>query len=239
MDLSRVELKASAKEKLKGKWGEPLATTAAYAAISFVASFVFSFIIGILMIPIATLIVALAMPAGEDASLLSTLTEAISSIFSWGLGLLLAPLTIGFFSYFLSLAKNDENKNILNIFEGYKKAFGTSVLAVFLKGVYTFLWTLVFIVPGIIKSYAYAMTEYIIADDPSVSASEAIKKSQEMMNGHKWEFCVLQLSFLGWGILATFTCGIGYLWLIPYMQTTTSNFYLQIKEEYETGVQVI
>ena len=235
--LSRKELKENAKQKLSGNWGEPIAVTAILGAITFGASFVFGLIVGILMIPLTVLMTGLIISGGEEgylmSSIISAISEGVSNILSSGLSLLLVPLTIGFLTYFLAFAKNDGSKNISNVFEGYKKSFGKSILAAFLKGVYTFLWTLLFIVPGIIKTYAYSMTEYIIADDPSVSATEAIKRSQEMMDGHKWELFELEISFIGWGILALFTCGIGFLWLTPYMQTAITDFYLQLKEEYE------
>lgn len=80
------------------------------------------------------------------------------------------------------------------------------------------------------------MTLFIIADEPDISANEAIKKSEAMMKGYKWNYFLLELSFIGWALLAIFTCGIGYLWLTPYMQTTTLHFYLKVKEEYENKV---
>ena len=104
-----------------------------------------------------------------------------------------------------------------------------------LVGVFTFLWTLLLIIPGIIKSLAYSMTPFILKDYPELSANQAINLSMKMMEGRKFDLFYLYLSFIGWGILAIFTLGIGYLWLMPYMYTSTAAFYQNVKEEYITN----
>ena len=96
-----------------------------------------------------------------------------------------------------------------------------------------FLWTLLFIVPGIIKGYAYALVAYIIAEDSTISSKEALKLSEEMMKGHKGELFVLGLSFIGWHLLAILTLGILEIWIMPYQQTATTKFLLNIKENYK------
>ena len=96
-----------------------------------------------------------------------------------------------------------------------------------------FLWTLLFIVPGIIKGYAYALVSYIIADDSNISSKDALKLSEEMMRGHKGELFVFGLSFIGWHLLAILTLGILEIWIIPYQQTATTKFLLGIKENYK------
>lgn len=99
-----------------------------------------------------------------------------------------------------------------------------------LTSVFTFLWSLLFIIPGIIASLSYSMVYFIALDNLELSALDVIRKSKEMMRGHKGEYFVLGLSFIGWGILGIFTLGILYLWLIPYMQVTMANFYNELKE---------
>ena len=106
-----------------------------------------------------------------------------------------------------------------------------NVLGMFLVGLFTFLWALLFIIPGIIKSYAYAMTPYILVDNPELSPNEARLKSIEIMRGHKWKYFGLQLSFIGWFLLCILSLGIGFIWLIPYVRTSYAAFYLNLKEE--------
>ena len=114
--------------------------------------------------------------------------------------------------------------------EAVKKAFSEEN---FLRGllgylrfsVFTFLWSLLLVIPGVIKAISYSQMFYLMADNPEMTAAEAQAKSMELMNGHKAEYFVLQLSFIGWMILATLTLGILYIWLLPYMQTTYANYY--------------
>lgn len=97
------------------------------------------------------------------------------------------------------------------------KQYARTVGAVLLVFVYTLLWTLLLVIPGIIKAYSYSMTFYILRENPEMTAGDAITASQKMMDGHKMDLFLLSLSFIGWAILASITFGIGYLWLIPYI----------------------
>lgn len=92
---------------------------------------------------------------------------------------------------------------------------------------------LLFIIPGIVKSFSYAMTPYILEENPELSANEAIDRSRAMMKGHKFDLFWLYLSFIGWILLSILTLGIGLLWLAPYMQTATAAFYEDVKADYE------
>ena len=104
----------------------------------------------------------------------------------------------------------------------------TTAATRFLKMLYCFLWSLLFILPGIIASYSYAMTGYILADHPELTASEAIERSKEMMSGNRFRLFCLHFSFIGWEILCAFTFGIGNLWLSPYRQAATAAFYREV-----------
>ena len=115
-----------------------------------------------------------------------------------------------------------------NLFAHYNR-FGTLLGANILVGLFIFLWTLLFIIPGIIASYAYSMTFYILDEHPEMSAMDAIKASKRMMEGHKWELFCLQLSFIGWMVLSCFTAGIGFLFLDPYMKAAECSFYNELK----------
>ena len=137
------------------------------------------------------------------------------------------PMALGFAAFWLSLSRNQETKLEL-LFGGFNR-FGTAFVAYLLMTIFTLLWMLLLIIPGIIAAYSYAMTYYIIIDDNSISASEAIKKSKKMMNGNKMKLFYLSCRFIGWILLCSFTFGIGYLWLIPYMQLSFAKFYEDIK----------
>lgn len=104
----------------------------------------------------------------------------------------------------------------------------TTALTRFLRAVYVFLWTLLLVVPGIMAGYSYAMTDYILAENPNITAGEAIALSKEMMAGNRWRLFCLELSFIGWDILCAFTVGIGNLWLRPYKHAATAAFYREV-----------
>ena len=99
--------------------------------------------------------------------------------------------------------------------------------------VMVFLFTLLLIIPGIIKGYGYALVSYILADDSTIDSKDALKLSEEMMKGHKGQLFVLGLSFIGWHLLAILTLGILEIWIMPYQQTATTKFLLNIKENYK------
>ena len=111
------------------------------------------------------------------------------------------------------------------------KQYARTVGAVLLVFVYTLLWTLLLVIPGIIKAYSYSMTFYILRENPEMTAGDAITASQKMMDGHKMDLFLLSLSFIGWAILASITFGIGYLWVIPYIYTAYAAFYETLKKE--------
>ncbi len=109
-----------------------------------------------------------------------------------------------------------------------------------LRGLYIFLWSLLFIIPGIVAGYSYAMADYILAEKPNMTASEAVELSKSMMYGNRFRLFCLQLSFIGWDILATLAFGIGHLWLTPYKQASYAAFYREVsateycEDEFET-----
>ena len=114
-----------------------------------------------------------------------------------------------------------------NLFLGFKD-YGRVVATMFVRNLFIFLWTLLLIIPGIIKAYAYGMTEYILIDNPNIDALSAVTKSKEMMNGWKGKLFLLDLSLIGWWFLCLFTCGIGFLWLGAYFKTNRAVFYMEL-----------
>ena len=107
--------------------------------------------------------------------------------------------------------------------------FWAAFKVTFLVGLFTFLWSLLFVIPGIIKSFSYSMATYILAENKGKAALECINESKEMTKGHKMELFVLSLSFIGWGLLCAITLGIASIWVGPYTQATYANVYNSLK----------
>ena len=201
--MNRALLKQNAKKSLQGKYGDAIALLGIMFAISFALGLVIGF-----------------FRLEED--LASTLSDLCSLLISCALG-------FGMTSYFLKISRNEpvtynELFSKTNMFVSY---LSISLLV----GLFTFLWTLAFIIPGIIASLSYSMVFFVKLDNPDMGAMDVLRKSKQIMSGHKMDYFVLGLSFLGWAILGAFTLGILYLWLIPYMQVTYANFYNSIKDE--------
>jgi len=142
--------------------------------------------------------------------------------------ILSGPIALGISIFSLNIA-GDNDLKAEQLFEGFKN-FGTSVVAYLLMVIFILLWSILLIIPGIIAALSYSMTFFIIAEDSSIDAVEALKKSKEMMDGHKWKYFCLSLRFIGWALICILTLGIGFLWLLPYIQVTNVKFYEDIKE---------
>ena len=106
--------------------------------------------------------------------------------------------------------------------------FGTGFAQKFLRTLYTCLWALLLVIPGIVKGLSYAMTPFILEEHPDLTASQAIKASMQLMEGHKMDLFILGLTFIGWQILACLTMGIGFLFLNPYMNAAYAAFYRSV-----------
>jgi uncharacterized membrane protein len=130
---------------------------------------------------------------------------------------------IGYAQYLLK-QHDREIASVKDLFSKFDY-FGQAFLQKFLRALYTFLWSLLFIVPGIVKAYSYAMTPFIMAENPNMTAKEAITASKQLMNGHKWELFCLDFSFIGWQLLVLLTAGIGAFFLNPYVEAAHAAFY--------------
>lgn len=146
---------------------------------------------------------------------------------------LVSVVAIGFYNAFLRLLRNGDNRLTSNMFEIAFKNYWHKVWGYFLMSLFIALWSLLLVIPGLIKVFSYAMTPYILEEYPELSANDAIDLSRAMMKGRKFDLFWLYLSFLGWGILCIFTAGIGLLWLLPYMQASEAAFYEDVKADYE------
>lgn len=150
----------------------------------------------------------------------------------WGLTafVLGGVLQLGY-AQFLLKQQDGQNPEFNDLFSQFDR-FGTGFAQKFLRGLYIFLWSLLFVIPGIIKGLSYAMTPFLLAEHPELTASEAMERSQELMDGHKMDLFILDLSFIGWTLLAALTANLGFLILNPYQNAAHAAFYRQIQAEH-------
>ncbi len=211
------DLMADARMSLSGSWGMGVLGYVLYIALMMSFSlFVFTSVFFVSMV--SQFGGANAVAATGAMNLFANLVEMLVS----------GAFMVGFAGFFLGIAQEGAARLEL-LFVGFQrfwKSFGTY----FFYSLFIVLWTLLFIIPGIIAAFRYAMAFFIIADDEDCGPLEAISRSKEMMKGNKWKFFCLNWRFFGWALLATFfTFGLGYLWLIPYMQTSFAKFYEDVK----------
>ena len=165
----------------------------------------------------------------------STLLGFVPVIGTIGSILLAGPLMVAEIIYFVKLHKN-EDATINSMFVDFGKNLINNFLTYILQTLFIILWSLLFIVPGIIKSYSYAMTMYLKAKRPELEANEAITMSRQIMDGKKWTLSCLHFSFIGWIILSIITLGIGLIFLLPYMQASITAFYEDAYNEYQQKI---
>lgn len=153
----------------------------------------------------------------------------LSSVVVFGLALLVlgailgSVVEVGYADFNLALVEQRDAR--IEMLFGHFSNFKTAFCTRFLKWLYVLLWSLLFIIPGIMASYSYAMTAYILAEQPELTASEAIARSKQLMRGNRWRLFCLQFSFIGWDILCALTMGIGNLFLSPYRAAAEAAFY--------------
>ncbi|MCD7844665.1 MAG: DUF975 family protein [Oscillospiraceae bacterium] len=176
-------------------------------------------------------------PCVGSSVLCMLVISAVGGVTFWagGLGALLlsGPITVGLCYFFLQVCQGRAGEiqvgtPFQNAFTGYGRKLGGYLW----MQLFTFLWSLLFVIPGIVKAFSYAMTPYILADCPNVKAQDALKLSMRMMAGHKGELFVFYLSFIGWGILSAFTLGIlAVFYVNPYLQASLAGYYLEVRDE--------
>lgn len=146
--------------------------------------------------------------------------------------LLIGAIEFGYCAYLITVTRNKDS-DFGKLLSGFNR-FGDVCITGILKWLFTGLWSLLFVIPGIVKSYSYAMTMYIMQDHPELSGNDAITKSRQMMDGHKFDLFILDLSFIGWYLLGALTFGILIIFYVePYRQVTRTNFYEQLRMDYE------
>lgn len=167
--------------------------------------------------------------AALAAFVYTAITGAAGSIPAVGVvvTLLILPIGYGLAVLFLKVFRGEE-VNIGSLFDGFQD-YGRILGTALLQAVYTVLWMLLLVVPGVVKSYSYAMTNYVLLEEPELKFNAAIERSMAMMEGHKMRLFLLDLSFIGWALLSILTLGIGMFWLQPYVSTAHAAFYEDLK----------
>ena len=161
-----------------------------------------------------------AIPSILIGLMIPLLIAALIGLFIGGV------ISMGYAQFNLDLVDRNE-PSVKTLFFQFSR-FGTGMAMEFLTGLFIFLGSLLFIVPGVIIGLGYAMTPYILAEHPGMGVREAMKASKQMMQGHKWRLFCLQISFFGWYLLSAVTMGILNLWVIPYAETSVAIFYREI-----------
>lgn len=144
---------------------------------------------------------------------------------------LVVPLGVGYAVACLMLYETNDDRLSENMFKTAFSRYWHKVGGMFLMSLKVWLWSLLLVIPGIIMAHAYAMTPYILEEHPEIGAWEASRVSQKMMRGHKFRLFRLYLSFIGWALLCVPTLGVGFLWLVPYMQMSQAAFYSDLKAQ--------
>ncbi|MCM1091279.1 MAG: DUF975 family protein [Butyrivibrio sp.] len=142
------------------------------------------------------------------------------------------PLQVGGCAFFMENAWIDSAGPGL-LLQAFKRNYVTTILTMFLRGLYIVLWTFLLIIPGFIKAYEYRMVPYLLADHPEMSRHDIFQESKRLMTGNKWDAFVLDLSFIGWNLLSGLTLGIlGVFYVNPYIHATNAELYLALKRGY-------
>lgn len=204
------ELKTKALSSLEGNWGVAVGLTFIY------------FMLNTVLVSVVETTVSGAFGVWSDTKTMMV-TAKLSNL---AISMMLIPFYVGVYWFYLDMVRGKGPK-IGDAFLTYNDFYSTLKLlgASIMQFVYTFLWSLLLVIPGVIKSIAYSQMFYLLRDHPEYSINEAITESRKRMNGLKTKYFLLILSFIGWSFLAMFTMGIGFLWLVPYFTATMATFY--------------
>lgn len=230
---------------LRGRWGDAILLNLVPTILQ-----VGAFIIGMVFLIAAVVLFGTVMSNfdGNSGSIGNSYSGSSYGSGSGGgiIGFFISLISVGISFTFLDWLRDPAMKIVpfRDAFQVYSgKHFVKVVVITILNTIFTFLWSLLFIIPGIIKAMAYSQSYFIYKDISSSNKEEGMRytdyitASRKLMDGHKWDYFVLQLSFIGWQILCIFTFGIGYLWLNPYMSATYAAFYKDLAQDrYLDGV---
>ena len=221
--MTRPELKQAAKDRLSGNWGKAIGLGLVMdSLLGSAATILFSFFYSILISVAAFVIQYISQEYLIALLLVLMAVSLLPLLIFWG------PLKYGHDAFYLQLFR-ERKPSFSLLFRGFS-CFGKSCWMGVLKFLMLTGWTLLFTIPGIVKSYAYSMSYFILRDHPEMTAREAITASKELMKGNKGELFVLHLSFIGWAILSYLTYGLLELFYVrQYRNACLAAFYEELK----------
>lgn len=227
---SNATLKAEAKETLQGRWKEAVLINLIPTVITIVIALIF---LALIAVPAYFIFNNSDVLQSATSNLNTEVNLGGSGGPSFAGGIIATLFSVGISWTFLDVFRRQKLtiEPLKDAFRGFQAPYGIGIVVIYLlTAIFTFLWSLLFIIPGIIKGYAYSQAYFIYYDDYRKTGvapgyRDAITKSRQLMDGHKGQLFLLDLSFIGWHILCLFTLGIGYLWLTPYILTTKVAFY--------------
>ena len=166
-------------------------------------------------------------------SFIGSLVMGVGGMFFVLTLILSGPVMIGVCKYYLERARRNVNHDNLSVaLEGIHGDVSGNIVTGLLVTLYIFLWSLLLVIPGIVKAYSYSLAYYVNCDNPEFSATQAIKESCRIMQGNRWRLFCLHISFIGWIIVGALCFGIGTLWVNAYMKAAEAEFYQEIKGDF-------
>lgn len=213
------EIRTEARSLMSGNWGSAVLLTFAYliivGGISFTAAFIGT---------IAD------QQINDTHGMITRVLDLLINLF------ILYPFAFSLVLLFIGFVRGEDKLSVGGLFKAFKSPhYFNSIGVYFLMGLFTALWTMLFIIPGIIKSLSYALAPYILADNPELSANEAIDESIAMMDGYKMDLFLIQLGYGALTALSVLALGIPLFWLVPYYQVVYAKFYEEVKNEYNVA----
>ncbi len=196
VEVSCMNMRRWGRQALKGNWGIALLATILFSALISIPLLSFRFF------------------------LQSNIFEDISNLYTF---LVTGPLNLGYITFIVSLFRRKPSSpaEVFYGFEHFFKALGLMLL----MNILVMLWSLLFIIPGIIAALRYGMAFFVLADNPKMGVFQVLAESKRLMWGNKMKYFLLQISFMGWFILALLTAGVGLIWLMPYLVASQTGFY--------------
>ena len=213
------EIRQESLALLKGNWGAGVGATLLYCIIAIVAALVASIIAGIL-----------AVPSGGEVPQTNLIIQFVTMLVCI---FIIYPVAFGMMTMFLPFVRGEKPLQAGGLFYSLKAPYyGKAVGVYLLTYIFTLLWTLLLIIPGIIKALSYSLAPYILAENPELTANQAIEQSMKMMKGHKMKLFLIYLGYLGFSLLSIVGLCIPLLWIMPYYFTVFAKFYEEVKSEY-------
>ena len=213
------EIRQESLALLKGNWGAGVGATLLYCIIAIVAVLVAGIIAGIL-----------AVPSGGEVPQTNLIIQFVTMLVCI---FIIYPVAFGMMTMFLPFVRGEKALRAGDVTYAFKSPYYWKSIGVYLLiYIFTYLWTLLLIIPGIIKALSYSLAPYIMAENPELTANQAIEKSMKMMKGHKMDLFLIYLGYLGFTLLSIVGLCIPLLWIMPYYFTVFAKFYEEVKSEY-------